>query len=89
MPRTWDDEYDQLEDEGPLEQDLDDEDSADYDTVPCPACGAQISELAERCPVCDDWIVPTLSAPRRPLVRIIAVVLALLMLAWLLLRVLR
>lgn len=43
-------------------QDDDEIASGDYDeepeTVACPSCGAVVSELAEKCPDCGDWIVP-------------------------------
>jgi hypothetical protein len=29
----------------------------DYCQVPCPACGQPVSELADKCPHCGQWIV--------------------------------
>jgi hypothetical protein len=48
-----------------------DEDESDDDrtaTVVCPACGAEIYEDAEYCPVCDNYVTPGDNAFfRRPL----------------------
>ena len=30
----------------------------DAEVLPCPACGAEVYEEAERCPECDEYIVP-------------------------------
>jgi predicted amidophosphoribosyltransferase len=38
-----------------------DDDSA-AETVPCPACGADIYEEAEQCPVCGEYVVHNSSA---------------------------
>lgn len=38
------------------EPDWDDDDPA-AETVPCPACGADIYEEAEQCPVCEEYVV--------------------------------
>ena len=36
------------------------------DTLPCPACGADIYDDSERCPVCGEYVVMrTGSGPRR------------------------
>ncbi len=56
------DEYssDSLEDwEYPDEPDEPDEDDEDDDsiTLPCPACGTDVYEDAEQCPVCGEFIV--------------------------------
>lgn len=29
----------------------------ELDTIPCPSCGEQIYEDAERCPLCGDYVV--------------------------------
>ena len=44
----WDEE-DWSEDDRPA-------DDGTPETVPCPACGAEVYEDAERCPACGDWI---------------------------------
>ena len=47
-----------LEDpEGPQARDLVDTGDGQTDTSPCPSCGRQIADLAERCPYCGDWVV--------------------------------
>ena len=43
------------------EQEWTDDDPA-AETVPCPACGADIYEEAEQCPVCGDYVVHGRSA---------------------------
>jgi hypothetical protein len=71
--------------EGPQACDLDSDGDADeYETVPCPHCGGEISELAERCPHCGDWIVPGAGpgAWRRPVWIAIAILLVVLVLLW-------
>ncbi len=44
-------------DEGPDETDADLMDDDLAGLVPCPSCGLDISEFAQRCPHCGDWIV--------------------------------
>lgn len=53
----WD--GDEFEDEGPQDVDLEEfgGDRDDSDTVPCPTCGRDIYEGAERCPHCDQYVV--------------------------------
>lgn len=56
------------------------------DTLPCPACGAEISDLSEQCAVCGAWITPRVPG-RRPArvgvwVVVAAIVLLLLALAF-------
>lgn len=34
-----------------------DEDSEESCTIICPSCGADVYEDADRCPVCDDYII--------------------------------
>ena len=44
-----------------LPQDIDLEefgDDAESDTIPCPVCGEDIYEDAERCPNCENYVVP-------------------------------
>ena len=48
----WDDEFDESDDAS--------------DTMPCPACGAEIYHDAQRCPVCGQYVVMRTGAtPRR------------------------
>ncbi|TWT46198.1 hypothetical protein RAS1_26460 [Phycisphaerae bacterium RAS1] len=47
------DEFDAAPDEFTPDEDAD----ADTDTVACPACGAEVADLSDRCPVCGDWII--------------------------------
>ena len=64
MPRPRDseaedfgDDEDALADpEGPQSCDLD-ADDAETPTIPCPNCGAEVPDMADRCPYCGDWIV--------------------------------
>jgi hypothetical protein len=44
-------------DEGPDENDADLLDEDRIELVPCPHCGAMISEYAQQCPTCGDWII--------------------------------
>jgi hypothetical protein len=48
-----------LEDpDGPQECDLAGQSDADEtDTVPCPNCGKEIAEDADKCPHCGEWVV--------------------------------
>ena len=51
----WDD--DDPDDEGPSSVDLDElGDDGPSQTVGCPACGAEIYEDADRCPVCGQYV---------------------------------
>lgn len=59
MPRRWDDEDDWDEDDEPEEWDEEDDET---DVLPCPACGAEVYEEAERCPACGAEIVRRLRA---------------------------
>jgi len=44
-------------DEGPQEIDLPESgDEGESGTVPCPACGAEIYEHADRCPYCGQYV---------------------------------
>ena len=71
--RPWNDDSDDADDfdvdpEEPQECDLEDEGDCEdaYDVEPCPNCGKDVSELAERCPYCGEWIVqgPAKISPR-------------------------
>lgn len=72
--------------EAPQACDLDDAEADEPELVPCPACGQEIYELAERCPQCGEWISPSArgSRPRSRLLLILAVVLIVLVLLWVL-----
>lgn len=48
--RDWDDDPDE-------DWSDDDEDDGDSETVPCPSCGAEVYEDAERCPSCESYLV--------------------------------
>jgi len=55
-----------VKDEGPLETDLEDlGDDGETDTVPCPSCGEDIYQGADRCPVCGRYVVPRLATRPR------------------------
>ncbi len=67
--QDWEDlEFDDDDDENPDADDQDDDFDADDDeetsVVPCPSCGADVYEEADRCPHCGSFIDPT-AAPRR------------------------
>ncbi len=51
----FDEDYDR---DLPLNEDVDFNDDAPDYVVPCPACGADVHEDTQQCPVCGDWIVP-------------------------------
>lgn len=55
MDDDWDDDY---------EDDLDDEED-DEPTVPCPYCGREIHEDAQRCPWCEKYISAEDAPPAR------------------------
>lgn len=61
-------EDDGLADEWDEEENLDDDDSADEPTVPCPYCRREILEDTPRCPYCERYIsAEDHPAPRKPL----------------------
>ncbi|MEW6249588.1 MAG: hypothetical protein AB1716_02995 [Planctomycetota bacterium] len=69
--------------EGPQECDLAQSDDDETETVPCPACGREVADFAERCPHCGDWIVPGASGARQTPWLLVAVALAAaIFLAW-------
>ena len=49
--------FDEDDRDAPLEQDIDADDDVN-EVLPCPSCGQEVFEDAERCPYCGDWIVP-------------------------------
>ena len=75
-----DDELDEAEDPDESDQDSDEESG----TLPCPKCGEEVWEEAERCPHCGEHITPGAAANRKPWWVIVAAILALLaVLLWL------
>ena len=44
-------------DEGPDENDADLLNEDHIELIGCPHCGAMISEYAQQCPTCKDWII--------------------------------
>lgn len=42
--------------EGPLPEDVVDDDDDETPTVPCPNCKAEIPDLADKCPYCGEWV---------------------------------
>jgi hypothetical protein len=64
--RPFDDDFDHevFDDDDVDDDDLDDEslDDDTFDTVPCPACGSDVFEDAERCPICGEYITRETSA---------------------------
>jgi len=75
-----DDELDEREEPNDFDRESDDDASV---AVPCPNCGQDVYEDADRCPYCGEYITASTSA-RRPTWLIIAAILALLgVLFWL------
>lgn len=61
-------EDDEAADEWDEEDDINDEDSTDEPTVPCPYCRRDILEDTPRCPYCERYISEEdHAAPRKPL----------------------
>ena len=56
----WNDDDDDVKDEGPSSVDLDElgGDDDESQTLPCPSCGAEIYEDADRCSVCGQYVTP-------------------------------
>lgn len=67
--------FDEEDRDLPQEGDLAD-DEMGGDVVPCPSCGREVYEDAERCPHCGDWITPRAGGPL-PWVWVVAALLAL------------
>ena len=74
-----DEEYDDPEDPAEVDQDTHD----DPETAECPFCGAEVSELADVCPKCGNFMVSE-DAPRRGKPWWIVVIVGLLVVATLL-----
>jgi len=49
---------DQFDPEGPGIEDIDLQDEEGTDVVPCPACGVDVYQSADRCPACGQFVVP-------------------------------
>lgn len=70
MPHDWDHDdwdhddwdYDDLDDSDVNDGDWDDGADDEAETLPCPACGAQIYEQAEQCPYCGHYVTHWSSA---------------------------
>lgn len=75
------------DDEGPQECDLADDDDDDP-TVPCSNCRREVSELAERCPYCGEWLVAGPAAPRFGRIGVVLLILAAAAMTLLLMRIL-
>ena len=54
---SWDAQEALDDPDGPQECDLVGHDDDDTETEPCPNCGEEIAEYAERCPYCGEWVV--------------------------------
>lgn len=73
--------------DAPQDINLEDQgDGEDNELVTCPYCGAQISELAPRCPACGMWVTGESGAARRsqtwlwPVV--VAILVAIILVVW-------
>ena len=56
IEESWDDDdYDYIEDDE-YDDDEEYEDDFETETVPCPACGADVYEEAQQCPECGQYI---------------------------------
>ena len=51
-----DDDDDDDDRDAPDPSDWDDDDDGDADTINCPRCGREVSELAEQCPQCGAYL---------------------------------
>ncbi len=103
MPRTeneferdYDDDWDADDPDAPQERDLDKgtgndsvggDDNADTPTEPCPSCGREVADTADKCPYCGDWIVPGAGGARRtPWFTLIVCLALAIVLAWAIMR---
>lgn len=84
FPDDWDGREALNDPDGPQLRDLTDPND-ETPTVPCPNCGAQVPDLADRCPYCGEWIVQSSGAvgSRSLVLAAIAVLLILALLFWL------
>lgn len=95
MPKTCDDfedddglHGDDADDDrdAPQERDLEPDDGDESPAAACPACGEEMSELADRCPSCGEYVNPSAAPSREPPWLAATVVLVLLVLAAMLMR---
>jgi ribosomal protein S27E len=75
-PEEFDD-WEAEDPEGPQGRDLDRDEEDETPTVPCPGCGEQIPDFADRCPYCGDWVVQSAGRRARPPLWLIVTVLVL------------
>ena len=81
MTRRFDDDEDDRDAPLPADQAIGDQDDDDLDPMPCPYCGAAMSERQEVCPHCHSFVLREDVPKRRPawvLVTMIVVILSLL-----------
>ena len=69
---------DEPDDEGPQSVDLEElGDEGAWDTLPCPLCGEEIYENADRCPICGEYVVGGVGRrPRGSLWRIVLILIS-------------
>jgi DNA-directed RNA polymerase subunit RPC12/RpoP len=79
--QAWPDDDAAADPEGPQAGDLTDQEKEETPTVPCPNCGHDVPDFADRCPYCGDWIVQGGAARPSPGTLIVAIVAVLLILA--------
>ena len=78
--------WDEDDRDAPQDADLTDEDEDETPTVPCPHCGREIPDFADRCPYCGDWVVQSSGpAARRSFwfILLVAFVVLLILALWL------
>lgn len=76
---AWEDERD-----APLPDDLIEDENAENDTRPCPACGRAVYEDVEQCPHCGEWITGDQPHARHPATIVVILAVAAGLLWWLL-----
>ena len=61
------------------DDEVDDSAGEEDDTLPCPACGAQVYDDTDQCPQCGEWIMPlsVSSRPNRTILLVVVVMIAL------------
>ena len=79
----FDDDVGDADDLSDADADLRADDSAADDTVPCPACGAEVFDDSPRCPVCGQYVTAGgAHAGSRPLWVVVTAVICLAMAVW-------